>query len=85
MYEFYVANSRAEKNLREAIQNRNDVKDKLDRLKNNPRTEAGAHPLHGKLKGKWACWLGSDIRMIYSIDDEKKQIIIEAVGSHKIY
>ncbi|MBI4175759.1 MAG: type II toxin-antitoxin system mRNA interferase toxin, RelE/StbE family [Candidatus Aenigmarchaeota archaeon] len=61
------------------------MKEKLNRLKNNPRKEIGAHPLHGRLKGKWACWLGSDIRMVYSIHDEKKQIVIEAVGSHKAY
>jgi addiction module RelE/StbE family toxin len=85
MYEFYVANSRAEKKLHEIIAQRNDVKDKLDRLKIDPRREAGAHPLHGRLKGKWSCWLGSDIRVIYSIHDETKQILIEAVGSHKIY
>lgn len=85
MYELYVANSRSEKNLRELLVRRNDIKDKLNRLKNDPRRETGAHPLHGRLKGKWSCWLGSDIRMIYSIDDEKKIIIIEAVGSHKIY
>jgi hypothetical protein len=60
VYEFYVANSRAERNLREFIEQRNDIKDKLDRLKDNPRKEVGAHP-------------------------NKKQIIIEAVGSHKIY
>jgi len=26
-----------------------------------------------------------DIRMVYEIDDEKKEIIIVAVGSHKVY
>lgn len=62
MYEFYVVNNRAEKNLHEFIEKRNDVKDKLNRLKSDPRREAGAHPLHGRLKGKWACWLGSDIK-----------------------
>jgi len=85
IYEFYVANNRAEKDLHGLVEIRNDVKGKLDKLKAQPRREAGAHPLHGRLKGKWACWLGSDIRMIYSIDDEKKLIIIEAVGSHKVY
>ena len=85
MYEFYVANSKTEKNLRELVEKRNDVKDKLNRLKSDPRRESGAHPLHGRLKGKWACWLGSDVRMVYSINDENKQITIEAVGSHKIY
>ncbi|MEI6058735.1 MAG: hypothetical protein WCP89_03100 [archaeon] len=50
-----------------------------------PRRTNGAHPLHGRLNGKWACWLGANIRMIYSINDSEKIVIIEAVGSHKIY
>ena len=61
------------------------IKDKLERLKQNPRKEIGAHPLHGKLTGKWGCWLGSNIRMIYEIDEKNKEIIAEAIGSHKIY
>jgi len=85
MYELYIANGRAEKRLHEYLKIRNDIEGKLDRLKIDPRRETGAHPLHGRLAGKWACWLGSDIRMIYSIDDENKKIIIEAVGPHKIY
>lgn len=85
MYEFYTASNRAEKELRKALETRNDVKDKLDKLKRDPRKASGAHPLHGRLKGKWSCWLGSDLRMIYSINDEEKQIIIEAVGTHKVY
>lgn len=36
-------------------------------------------------KEKWACWLGSNIRAIYSINDKEEMIIIEAVGTHKIY
>ena len=58
---------------------------KLDRLKINPRKECGAHPLHGKLKGKWACWLGLNVRMTYIIDDVKRIIWVEDVGTHKIY
>jgi len=85
MYEFYTASNHAEKELRKALEMRNDVKDKLDKLKRDPRKASGAHPLHGRLKRKWSCWLGSDLRMIYSINDKEKLIIIEAVGSHKIY
>ena len=62
-----------------------DIKDKIERLKIEPRKTNGAHLLHGKLAGKWSCWLGSNIRMIYIIDDRDESIIIEAVGSHKIY
>lgn len=85
MYKLYIANSKTEKKLREYIVQRGDVKTKLDRLKENPRRLNGAHPLHGKLAGKWACWIGSNIRLIYIIDEKNKKIIIEAVGTHKIY
>ncbi len=64
---------------------RQDIKNKLQKLKQNPRREIGAHPLFGKLREKWACWLGSNIRMIYSIDDSKQIITIETVRTHKIY
>lgn len=85
MYQIFTANSKTEKILQEYICLRNDIKNKLDRLKENPFKENGAHPLHGRLEGKWACWLGSNIRMIYRIEPENKKIIIEAVGTHKIY
>ncbi|HLC72019.1 MAG TPA: type II toxin-antitoxin system mRNA interferase toxin, RelE/StbE family [Candidatus Nanoarchaeia archaeon] len=85
MYTFVVANIKTEKKLREYLSLRNDVKEKIDRLRIEPRKANGAHPLHGALAGKWACWLGSNIRMIYLIDDEREEIIVMAVGSHKIY
>lgn len=85
MYEIYTANNKTEKLLKHYIKERQDVKAKLQRLKQSPRTEIGAHPLHGRLAGKWGCWLGSNIRMVYSIDDTNKRIIVEAAGTHKIY
>ena len=85
MYDIHTANSKTEKILREYINVRKNIKDKLDRLRENPRRKNGAHQLFGKLAGKWACWLGSNIRAIYTIDDKRKIIIIEAVGTHKIY
>lgn len=85
MYRLQIANDRTEKRLREYIEQRSDIKNKLDRLKIDPRRELDAHTLHGRLVGKWSCWLGSNIRMIYSINDMQKVIIIEAVGTHKIY
>ncbi len=85
MYKIQIANDKAEKRLRKYIQQRNDIKNKLERLKVDPRRELGAHPLHGRLDGKWGCWLGSNIRIIYSINDTKETITIEAVGTHKIY
>lgn len=85
MYKLFIANKKTEKRLRYYIAIRKDIRSKLDRLKLNPRKEAGAHPLHGALAGKWTCWLGSNIRIVYSIDDTNRKIIIEAVGTHKIY
>ncbi len=85
MYHLFTANSKTEKRLHEYISFRGDIKEKLDKLKIEPRKANGAHPLHGKLYGKWSCWRGSNIRMIYSIDDKKKIVIIEAIGNHKTY
>lgn len=85
MYKLFTANTKTEKILQEYLSLRKDMAEKLDKIKIEPRRANGAHPLHGKLAGKWACWLGSNIRMIYTINDENRIIIIEAVGSHKIY
>jgi len=85
MYSLFVANSKTEKRLNEYINSRKDIKNKLNKLKENPHKSNGAHPLHGRLSGKWACWLGSNIRVIYRIDTNDQKIIMEAVGTHKIY
>jgi addiction module RelE/StbE family toxin len=74
-----------EKRVHEYLSLRQDIREKLDKLKIDPRRTNGAHPLHGKLSGKWACWLGSNIRLIYEIDDKNKIIQIYSIGSHKIY
>lgn len=85
MYKLFTANTKTEKKLQEYVSFRDDIKDKLDRLKFDPRRANGAHPLHGKLAGKWACWLGSNLRLIYTIDDTQKIIIVISIGSHKVY
>ena len=85
MYEIYSTKSKTEKIINEYILTRQDIRNKIVKLKYEPRRANGAHPLHGKLKGKWACWLGYNLRMIYTIDDENERIIVEAVGTHKIY
>jgi len=85
MYSIYTANSKTEKLLRKHISLNPKLKNKLDKLKQNPRKEIGAHPLHGKLKGKFAYWLASNIRAIYTINEKTNSIIIEAIGTHKIY
>jgi addiction module RelE/StbE family toxin len=85
MYTLLTANSKTEKRLREYLARRSDIRDKLERLRVDPHRSNGAHPLHGTLAGKWSCWLGSNIRLLYVIDDSLKQIIIYAVGSHALY
>lgn len=85
MYDFTTRSKKAEKQFYEVLDLRNDVRDKLQRLKNDPRRELDAHKLKGKLSGKWSCWLGGDLRLIYEIDDENKEIVVVAAGSHKEY
>ena len=85
MYKIFIANRKTERKLIEYMRIRKDIKEKLQKLRTNPREDIGAHPLHGRLDSKWSCWLGSNIRIIYSIKDDDRLIIIEAVGTHKIY
>ena len=80
-----AAKKRIRKKIEFYINQRRAISEKLERLKNNPRKACGAHPLHGDLKGKWACWLGSNIRMTYSINDQNKIIIAYSIGTHNIY
>ncbi len=85
MYKIFTANKKTKKILQKYISIKPDIKNKLDLLRLNPRKYNGAHPLHGRLKGKWACWFGSNIRAIYNIDDKESMIILQAIGTHKIY
>jgi len=85
MYEIVTRNKRVERKLYSYINRFRDISNKLKRLKRNPRKYCSAHMLYGRLKSKWACWLGSNIRMIYKIDDRDKIIIVEEVGTHKVY
>lgn len=68
-----------------SITTRTKRAEKLARLQQRPREELDAHKRKGKLAGKWSCSLGYELRMIYEIDDESKEIIVVTVGSHKIY
>ena len=52
MNDIVTRNSKVERKLHDYIYSRGDIFDKLERLKLNPRKECGAHPLHGRLKGK---------------------------------
>ena len=83
MYEITTRTKKVEKQYDEFINEK--IGKKLEQLKQNPRAKLGAHKLKGRLKGLWSCWLSLDLRMVYEIDDENKLIIVEAIGSHKIY
>ena len=85
MYKITTRSKKAEKQFYEIIDLRENIPEKLEKLKLDPRRELNAHPLKGKLQGKWSCSLGGDIRMVYEIDDRNKEIIVVAAGSHKIY
>jgi len=83
MYKLTTRSKKAEKQFYEILNSRRDIPGKLKKLRNNPRKELDAHKLKGKLEGKWACSLGYDVRMVYEIEDDNKEIIVVAVGSHK--
>ena len=83
MYKITTRSKKAEKQFHDFLDNK--IAKRLGLLKQGPRTNLGAHKLKGKLKGLWSCWFGSDLRMIYEIDDKSKEIIVVAVGSHKLY
>ena len=83
MYELMTRSKLAEKQFYSFYNKK--MKIKLQKLLKNPRKELHAHKLKGRLKGKWSCHLAKDLRMIYEIDENKKKIIVLAVGSHKIY
>lgn len=84
MYKFTTRSRKAEKQFYDILSSQG-VSAKLAKLQENPRKELDAHKLKGKLDGKWSCSLSYDLRMIYEIDDENKEIVVVAVGSHKLY
>ena len=83
MYKFTTRSKKAEKQFYEALNSRQSIKTKIEILRDDPRGQFNAHKLKGKLEGKWACYLGYDIRLVYEIDDENKEIVIVSAGSHK--
>jgi len=85
VYKITTRSKKAEKQFYYYLKLRHDMPSKIEKLKEAPRKELDAHKLKGQLEGKWSCSLGYDIRMVYEIDDENKEIIILAVGSHKLY
>ena len=85
MYTLTTRSKKAEKQFTDFFASRKSILGKLEKLKTNPRKYLYAHKLKGKLDGKWSCSLGYDIRMVYEIDDNMKEIIVVAIGTHKIY
>lgn len=85
MYTFTTRSKKAEKQFYEVLDSRKNIREKLPRLQNDPRRELDDHKLKGKLEGKWSYWLGGDLRLIYEIDDENKEIVVVAANSHKEY
>ena len=83
MYKLTTRSKKAEKQFYEILNSRESIRTKLEKLRMNPRREFNAHKLNGKLEGKWACYFGYDIRLVYEINDENKEIIVVAVGTHK--
>ena len=83
MHKLTTRSKKAEKQFYEVLSSREAIRTKLEMLRNDPRGQFNAHKLKGKLEGKWSCYLGYDIRMVYEIDDENKEIVIVAAGSHK--
>lgn len=85
MYKLTTRSKKAEKQFYSYLDSRQGILEKLEKLMQNPRKELDAHKLKGKLAGKWRCSLGGDTRIVYEIDDKIKEIVVLAVGSHKIY
>ena len=85
MYEITAVSKRVEKQLSEVLQTYYFTYEKLEKIRSDPRRELDAHKLKGKLRGLWACSFGYDLRMIYRIDDDSKQIVVFGIGSHKVY
>jgi len=83
MYKLTTRTKRVERQYKELVNEK--IEKRLELLKQNPRRNLSAHKLKGKLKELWSCWLSADIRIVYEIDNENKLIIMEAIGSHKIY
>ncbi len=55
----------------------------LQRLESDPHQPGlRLHPLRGKLEGLWSARVTPRIRVILTIDPEKKEIILLDIGSH---
>ena len=83
MYKLTTRSKKTERQVYEVLNSREAISEKLQKLQADPRGQFSAHKLKGKLEGKWSCYLGYDIRLVYEIDDENKEIVVVAAGTHK--
>ena len=83
MYSFTTRSKKAEKQFYNVLQQRPGIKKKLEELKEDPSKKLHAHRLKGKLEGLCSCYLGGDIRLVYKIDEQNKEIVVFSAGSHK--
>ena len=82
MYSLEFLKKKVQKRFYNYVSRRQDILSKLERLKADPRRALDAHPLDRELEGSWSCWLGSNLRMVYLIDDEQKKIFVLTIGTH---
>ena len=85
MYRLTTPSKRVEKMVLQAVSRDSTIRTKARELCLHPRTALFAHKLKGKLAGKWGCSLGYDLRMVYIIDDDRKEVVVLGIGTHKIY
>ncbi|MBI2139163.1 hypothetical protein HYU13_06235 [Candidatus Woesearchaeota archaeon] len=57
MYRLTTLSRKAEKQFYAVVSSREGAKEKIEKLKLNPRAELDAPRLRGRLEGKWSCSL----------------------------
>ncbi|OQZ00473.1 MAG: hypothetical protein B6D35_06415 [Candidatus Brocadia sp. UTAMX2] len=55
------------------------INDAIEKIGNNPFHGSHIKKLAGKLEGKFRYEIG-DLRIVYSVDENKKIVLIEAIG-----
>ena len=62
-----------------------ELESAFNKLKKNPfEPSLKTHKLHGKLSGYWACKVTNDLRIIFELVEDKKEICIflHSIGKH---
>lgn len=55
------------------------INEAIEKIRNNPFRGPHIKKLTGKLEGKFRYEIG-DLRIVYSVDENKKIVLIEAIG-----